>query len=235
MITVRCLRPALVCFSAACFAICPQPGLLSQTASSWLLDGPAFSASAAEISAAAAKIAPEKFADATVLYEEVKYQLDSAGRLTNTHHLIYRIETAEGVDSWSEASVEWEPFYQKAPSIRARVIQANGSVTELDQKTVTDVPAHDEGEHTYSDDGIHKAPLPAVSAGAIVEQETTRIDKETYFSGGEVYQVFFQRDVPVMRTKLVVEAPAGTPLQYKTEFLPDLATKDEDAGGAPVG
>ena len=230
MISVRCLTSVLVCFSTACFAVCVQPGLIAQT-TSWPLDGPAFSASAAEISAAAAKISPQKFANATVLYEEEKYQFDAAGRVTHTHRLIYRIETAEGVASWSEASVEWEPFYQKEPLIRARVIQANGGVAELDQKTVTDVPARDEDEETYSDDRIHKAPLPALNTGAIVEQETTRVDKEPYFAAGEVYPVFFQREVPVVRTRLVVEVPTGTPLQYKTGFLPDVGVKDEEAGG----
>jgi tetratricopeptide (TPR) repeat protein len=230
MISVRRLPYALLYLFVAGLFIFAQPHLIAQVAS-WPLDGPAFSASPAEISASAAKISPEKFADATVLYEEEKYQIDASGRVTNTHRVIYRIETAEGVDAWSEASVEWEPFYQKEPSIRARVIQANGSVAELDQKTVTDVPAQDEDEGTYSDNRIHKAPLPALSAGAIVEQETTRVDKETFFAGGEFYQAFFQRDVPVVRTRLVVEVPSGIPLQYKTGFLPQIANKDEETGG----
>jgi len=225
-----CIWPGVLRLAACCLIAVTTPMLFAQAAS-WPLGGPAFSASPGEISAAAAKITPEKFADATVLFEEEKYQLDAAGRLTTHHRFIYRIETAAGVEDWSEGSVEWEPFYQKKPTIRARVIQSNGSVVELDQKTVTDAPASSEDEDTYSDDRVLKAPLPALSAGVIVEQETTRIDNDPYFSGGGVYRIFPQREVPVVRSRLVVEAPVDLPLQYRTSLLPDVAVKTEEAAG----
>ncbi len=198
---------------------------------SWPMAGAAFTASPAEVTAAAAKIAPEKFAEVTVLFEEEKYVLDAAGRVTNTHHLIYRIETAAGVESWSEASVEWEAFYQKEPRIRARVVRGDGSVLELDQKTLTDVPARNDEDGTYSQARIHKAPLPGLNVGAIVEQETTLSDAEPLFSGGGVYRVYFERDVPIIRTRLVVEAPVGLPLEYRLDFLPEVAVQKEEAGG----
>jgi len=84
---------------------------LSQV-SSWPLDEPVFQASPAEILSAAGKITPEKYAQVTVLFEEDKNTLDLDGRVTNSHRLIYRIETKAGLDSWSESSVEWEAFYQ---------------------------------------------------------------------------------------------------------------------------
>jgi hypothetical protein len=195
------------------------------------LDGPAFSASASDISAVAAKIAPEKFADATVLYEEQKYVFDSTGRTTSTHRLIYRIETPDAVESWSQAAVQWEAFYQNAPLIQARVIQANGSVVELDQKTVTDVPVQEQGVGIYSNDRIHNAPLPALEVGAIVEVQTTCADKEPYFSAGEDYRNYFQRAVPMIRSRLVVEVPADTSLNFRTGFLPGLAIQDETVDG----
>jgi hypothetical protein len=159
--------------------------------SAWSLDGPSFQASPSEILAAAGKIVPEKYAQATVLYEEDHNVFDSAGKVTNVHRLIYRIETQAGIDAWSESSVEWEAFYQNEPTIRARVIRPDGSATELDRKTITDVPAQNEGDGTYSDERIHKAPLPGLTTGAIVETETTRTDKEPYFSAGGVYRFYF--------------------------------------------
>jgi transglutaminase-like putative cysteine protease/tetratricopeptide (TPR) repeat protein len=191
----------------------------------------AFSAPASEIAAAAAKVAPEKYAAVTVLYEEEKNSLDADGRVTNVHRLIYRIETQAGVEGWSESAVEWEEFYQREPALRARVIRPDGNAVELDPKTITDVPARNEEDGTYSDERIHKAPLPALSVGAIVESETTRVDKEPYFSGGGVYRFFLQRNVPIARTRLIVEAPATLPMQYKAGFLPEVAVKDETAGG----
>jgi transglutaminase-like putative cysteine protease/tetratricopeptide (TPR) repeat protein len=194
-------------------------------------EGAAFSASPAEVLAAAAKVAPEKYAPVTVLYEEDKNSLDAEGRVTNVHRLVYRIETQAGVEGWSESSVEWEAFYQKEPTLRARVIRPDGGAVELDQKTITDVPARNEEDGTYSDERIHKAPLPALGVGAIVESETTRVDKEPYFSGGGVYRFYLQRGVPIARTRIIVEAPATLPIQYKVGFLPDLAVKDETSGG----
>lgn len=230
MISGRAVRPSLR-ISVVFFCLAAAAPLMRAQIAAWPLDGPAFSASPAAIQAAAAKIPAEKFADATVLYEEEDFTLDAEGRLTNTHRMIYRIETPAGVQGWAEASVEWEAFYQNTPEIRARVIQPDGSVAELDQKTVTDVAAQNEGDGTYSDDRMHEAPLPALSPGVIVEVETICADKEPYFTAGGAYRNYFQRMVPVIRSKMVVETPAGTPLEYKSAWLPDLVTKDETSHG----
>jgi hypothetical protein len=154
---------------AASLCLCPSlSDIASAQVAAWPFEGPAFSASPAEIAAAASKIAPEKFADATVLYEESRYKLDDEGRVTITHRMVYRIETAAAVQSWSEAAVQWTAFYQKQPVIRARVIGKDSHVAELDVATLTDVPARNEGDGTYSDERVRKGPLPALSAGSIV-------------------------------------------------------------------
>jgi len=197
----------------------------------WMLDGAAFASSPAELKAEAAKITPEKFADVTVLFEEERDVLDGSGRMTNTHHMIYRIETPAGVEGWSEASVEWQSFYQTQPEIHARVIRADGAVAELDQKTLTDVPARNEENGTYSDERIHKAPLPALSVGAIVEEETVRTDSQPFFTGGGVYRNWFQRGVPVVRSRLIVEAPADAPLDYRTSLFPAAGIHAPATGG----
>src|SRR4051794_33700896 len=117
----------------------------------WTLTGPAFSASAGELQAAAAKVPAEKFTEATVLFERDAYSFDSEGRSTYKHSIIYRIETQAGVEDWSETRLQWEPWYQDQPEIRARVIAPDGRVSALDQKTVTDGPASAESEGTYTD------------------------------------------------------------------------------------
>ncbi len=230
MILLRFALPRLcLASSVVCFQVALLPCAFGQTPTS-ALDGPAFAAPS-EIIAAAAKVTPEKYANVTILYEEDKDVLDTEGRVTNVHRLIYRIETQAGMESWSESAVAWEAFYQKEPTIRARVIRPGGSVAELDAKTITDVPARNEGDGTYSDERIHKAPLPGLSIGAIVESETTRIDKDPFFAGGGVYRFFLQRDVPVMRTRVIVEAPAALPMQYRVGLLPGIAVKDESTAG----
>ena len=143
-----------IAFLLLCF--CSSKLLVAQ-GTDWTLEGSSFSASPWQLSAAAAQIHPEKFAIVTVLYEEDRNVFDAQGRLTSSHRLIYRIETQAGVDSWSEASVDWEPFYQSEPAIPSRILRVDGSVVDLDQETVTDIPAANDSGGTYSDGRILKA------------------------------------------------------------------------------
>jgi len=138
----------------------------------WPLVGPAFQASVADVQKAAAQIVPEKFMEATVLFERESYRIDDEGRVTYRHSLIFRIETQAGVEDWAETSARYAPWYQNEPAIQARVILPDGRVSQLDPKTVIDGPASDDNDDVYTDERIRKAPLPALAVGAIVEEET---------------------------------------------------------------
>jgi tetratricopeptide (TPR) repeat protein len=211
-------------FSAAAFAQAPAP------APAWPLDGPAFSSSAEDIQKAAAKIVPEKFMSATILFERTAYVLDDSGRLSYRHSMIYRIETEAAVRGWAETSVRWEAWYQKQPEIHARVIQQDGKVSELDQKTVTDGPASAQDDGTYSDARIRKAPLPGLAIGAIVEEEQLLEDKTPFFAGGGIYRAYLQHNVPVMRSEILIEAPKSLKLEYRIHLLPQIVATNEDQG-----
>jgi len=197
----------------------------------WPLDGPAFSASVEEIQKAAANVPSEKFVEATVLFERNSYTLDAHGRVTFRHSMISRIESKAGVDDWAESSQRWEPWYQKRPEIHARVIQSDGKVSELDQKTISDAPANGSEDATYTDARIRRAPLPGLSIGAIVEEETVLEDKSPFFSGGGVYRDFFSRTVPVVRSELVVDAASELKMLYRAHLLPGVAVTDQDQAG----
>jgi hypothetical protein len=200
------------------------PFLYAQ-AHDWPPDGPTFSAAPADIQAAAAPIKPRPFANVTVLFEQEHYSIDSFGKVTRAHRLLYRIETKAGVDEWSQTSIQWDPWYQNQPSIRARVLQVDGKVSELDPHTLTDVPAKNEQDDAFSNARIYKGPLPSLAIGAIVEEETTVADKLPLFSGGSVYRMYLSRDVPVIRSRVIVETPADAPFQSKVTFLPDAKTQ----------
>lgn len=197
----------------------------------WNLDGAAFSATAAELAKAAAAVTAEKFTDATVLFERERYTVDAAGRVTYRHYLVYRIETQAGVDGWSEVSVRWEPWHQDRPEIRARVLQPDGKATELDQKTLTDGPANEDEDDTYTDARMRKGPLPALAVGALVEEEIVLADKTPFFAAGSVYRDVFSRNVPVIREQLIVETPVGSLLEYRVHLLPQVKIEDKNEGG----
>ncbi|WP_433971035.1 DUF3857 domain-containing protein [Tunturiibacter lichenicola] len=217
----------LGCFShAVLLALAFSPFLNAQTPS-WPIDGPAFTASAAEIKAAAAHIKPEPFANVTVLFEQEHYRFDASGKITRVHSLLYRIENKAGVDEWSQTSVQWDPWYQNQPSIRARILQPDGRASDLDPHTLTNVPARNEDNGTFSDARIYKGPLPSLAVGSIVEEETTVADKLPFFSGGCVYRVYLSRDVPVVRSRLIVETPADFPFHSKVYSLPDATVQTQ--------
>ena len=215
-----CVSVLLLLFSVA----------VSGQAPSWLLDGPAFSAPVDDIQKAASKIPAEKFVDATVLFERDTYVIGADGRLTYRHSMISRIETQAGIQAWSETSERWEPWFQNRPEMQARVIDSDGKVSQLDQKTITDGPAAEQDSDTYTDARIRKAPLPGLAIGAIIEEESVLEDKSPFFSAGGVYREFFSRNVPVVRSELIVDAADGLNLQYETHLLPNVTVTDEHRG-----
>ncbi|HEY3626757.1 MAG TPA: DUF3857 domain-containing protein [Terracidiphilus sp.] len=221
-------------FLARCFAflVCSFAMFArGQQQPAWALTGRAFSASVEELRAAAAKIPAEKFMEATVLFERDAYTFDAEGRSTYRHSILYRIETQGGVDEWAETRTRWEPWYQNQPDIQARVISSDGKVSTLDPKTISDGPADDESEDTYTDARVRKAPLPGMAVGAIVEEETTLSDKQPFFSGGGIYRDDFSRPVPIIHCELLIDAPENAKLQYRVHLLPAVATTDTVSGG----
>ena len=189
-----------------------------------------FTQTPAQLQATAATTPTAKDADVTILFEQEHFTLTPDGRATHRHSLVYRVESKAGVEDWSHTSVQWDPWYQAQPVIKARVLQADGRVTELDPKTLTDVPAKNEQDDTFSDARIHKGPLPSVAIGSIVEEETTVADSKPFFAGGSVYRVYFSRNVPVLRSRLIVEVPSDAPFQALSHFVPDSALQATTTG-----
>jgi tetratricopeptide (TPR) repeat protein len=196
----------------------------------WPIIGPALSASPAEIQAAAAKIQAEPFTEATVFFERDAFTFDADGRMTYRHTLIFRMETQECVKDWSEIRVGWSPWHQEIPEIRARVIAPDGKVSTLDPKTITDGPAREDDEDTYTDARVRKVPLPAAAVGSIVEQETVSTDKEPLFTGGISYGNSFSWGVPFHRGELRIDLPKTVNFRIKVMALPDAKIKDEVVG-----
>jgi len=147
------------------------PSVLRSQTPGWSLDGPAFTASVADIQTAAARVHAEPFANSTVLFEQEKYALDSNGRVSYSHQLIYRIENKAGLESWNEVSADWNPWYQNQPMIRARVLQLDGRVSELDPHTLTDGPAKQDAGRASRAQG----PVQALMAESFPTPHVTRM------------------------------------------------------------
>lgn len=194
------------------------------------LSGPAFSVDAKTLLKAGNDLKQEKPSVVTVLFRENIFEFDKQSKLVETSRMIYRVNNAEGVDSWSESSARWEPWHQSRPEIRTRVITPGGEVRELDPKTLTDRPVHEDST-IYTDDRILAAPIPALSPGAIVEEQIITRDTAPFFSAGIARVMYFVEAVPVVQTRLVLKHPSSVPLTYKEKLLPKAVAEKHESEG----
>jgi len=197
-------------------------------------EGPAFAAEPVAIVSSAQQIKPDAYAEATVFLNEYHVTLDSADRCKLVQHMVYRVETKEAIEKWSTIGLAWSPWHQKRPTIRARVISPDGTSHTLDPKILSEAPAHDLRPDIYEDGRIYSGPLPAVTAGSIVEGEIVSEDTAPDFGGGLMDRYRFARHAPVLHTLLVLEAPKSIPLRYTTRLLPNLSVKKAEKKDAVV-
>ncbi|HEV3076807.1 MAG TPA: DUF3857 domain-containing protein, partial [Thermoanaerobaculia bacterium] len=79
----------------------------------------------------------------------------------------------------------------------------------------------------FGDGRVLRGPLPATGPGVVVEQEVTVRDTAPFFDSGIVEVADVTASVWAHHVRIVLEAPAGTPLRYVTRLLPAAAPRDE--------
>jgi tetratricopeptide (TPR) repeat protein len=191
----------------------------------------AFTISAADLQSLSATIPVDKQFPAQILYEEGNYKIAADGTLLFTHRMVYRVDSDAAVKGWAEVSAQWDPWYEKAAQIHARVLQPNGTFVELDQKTITDAPVKAEDDVTFSSAHVRRAPLPGMAIGSIVEEQEITEEKVPYFSAGALYRFGFQDNVPAARIRMVVDLPSSMPFKELVHDLPNLAIDRQNANG----
>jgi tetratricopeptide (TPR) repeat protein len=154
---------------------------LLATASADPLDKPAFTATPAEL-LAAAKAAPS-VDDITMLREDVDERIDDQGRLTDRWRMVFVVRTQSAASDWDTVGLKYRPTFQDHPIVRARVIDPAGRVVDLDAKLESDEPSTKE-QGSVSDSRELSAPLPKLVVGSVVEEEVVTIDREASSGAG---------------------------------------------------
>ncbi len=190
-----------------------------------------FSPDAAALYQRVSQVAPAGSADVLFLEDEETVVFDTAGRAVHSRYFLYKILTEKGADGWGDISSYWEPWHEERPTLQARVITADGAVHALDGKTVTDSPAKESADHTFSDRRVMRAPLPAVAPGALVEEELISTDSAPLLGAGTVERFYLGSSVAVQHTRLILDAPSALPLRYDIHLLPDLKPQRNEAEG----
>lgn len=193
---------------------------------------PHFSLDARTLYAAASAVAAPENASAAVLEDDEIYSFDEQGRSVHTAYVIYKVLTSKGAEGWDSASVYWEPWHQARPRIQVRVIAPDLSVHVLDQKQITEAPAHDGDYKSYSDAKTLRAPFPAIAPGVVVEEEFITTETVPFFAAGRTGRVYFGRQqVPVAHSMAVIDAPASINLRSNALNLDDVKPQRTEAAG----
>jgi predicted Zn-dependent protease len=196
---------------------------------SWSI--PRFSDDTAALTKFASSMKVSSGTDVVVLDDEKSFVIDADGNSVITTYLVYEVKTQKGAEGWDEVSQKWAPWIESQPKIRARVITPDGKIYTLDPKAITDAPAKEDDADTYSDRRVVRGPLPAMTDGAIVEEEETWTRKLSLPGTGVFGRFFFGRSVPVENSRLLIDLPSSLALHYKTVLMPDLKPERKEENG----
>jgi tetratricopeptide (TPR) repeat protein/transglutaminase-like putative cysteine protease len=155
-------------------------GLAGRAVADRALDKPAFTATPAEL-LAAAKAAP---ADESmpVLRREHDTSFDAQGRATVRDHVVYVVRDAAEDGEQAVASARYRPSYQDPPVMRARVIGPTGEVAQLEPAQIKEMTPP--GPADVLDRRNLFGVMPHVQPGSVIESEVVTRDREPVIGGG---------------------------------------------------
>jgi len=209
----------------------------------WILSTSAQLADAAEADAAHFSSAPRTLyatasaptvaegSNVDVLEAQETFTFDAEGNSKYTQYFVYKVLSPAGVDRWNALTMQWSPWRDQKPTMRARVISPDGTEYVLDQSTITDSPAHDSDSTLYGDDRMVRAPLPAIAPGVVVETEIVLSEKPLFVGSGTVGRSFFQLNDPVQHLRLTLEAPKSLTLRHRVDLLPQVTSTHTETDG----
>jgi transglutaminase-like putative cysteine protease len=216
--------------AAAALLLALEAGAVLAASGGWR-DTPAFGVPAGELLRAAAGIERQRPTDVVILLDERIYEVDEQHRATVRSRMIYRVDSPAGVENWAASSASWQPWYQERPVIRARVVTPDGREHTIDQGLLRDAGTRSGDNQIYDDSHVLQGPLPAIAVGAVVEEQIEIRDEKPFFGAGSVYREYIGRPVPVLLTRIVIDAPDSLPVRRATRLLPNAEVTETRANG----
>jgi tetratricopeptide (TPR) repeat protein len=190
-----------------------------------------FEADPKDILAAARAIKVEEGSAVVLLFSESKWTFQADGRAEQRTRSVYRVLTEEGTQDNSAVRAGWSPWYQERPTLRARVISADGVAHPLNLETLAERAVAAGSPDVYTDRRTLSGPLPAMAPGVVVEIETTTRQTKPFFDRGVVHYHHFGVAPPSQRERLIVDAPDTLPLKHVVRLLPDMKPRTDKVGG----
>ncbi|NOZ14084.1 MAG: DUF3857 domain-containing protein [Acidobacteria bacterium] len=177
---------------------------------------------AAAVLAAANSVAATPGDHVKGLFRLKHYEFDKAGRMKTRFIWIYQIMDQTGVENWDNTEVNWEPWHENRPEIHVRVISPDGKEHILKQSNIIENSSGNADVKMYSDNKVLRAPLPALSIGAVVLEEVTTSEHTPLFDAGTAHIVFLTEPVHMEHLQVDISLPKRSPFQYKVFKLENL-------------
>jgi len=136
------------------------------------------------------------------------------GTTRHVSELSYEILNEDACEVLGDVQTEWSPWYAGRPRIRARVIEPDGTVHQLDPEHLIESSGTEAGYLQYSERRRITAPLPGIRVGSIVEIQIVERDVRPYYAPGNFWSIDFFIDTPVPQ-HLIVEVPERMPFAHE--------------------
>ncbi|HUQ46607.1 MAG TPA: DUF3857 domain-containing protein [Gemmatimonadaceae bacterium] len=157
-------------------------------------------------------VKPENFPDEAVVWllDEGMYKVEADGRTSRTMRQVVQILKPEGANGYRERQFSWNPDHDKFTLNWMRVLKPNGEVISEHPEQIqdSDVPAA-MGTPMYTATKVRRISLSGLDAGTILDFSTTTETATPMMPGEFMFPWRVMTGVPVMRSNLVVDIPAG--------------------------
>jgi hypothetical protein len=157
-------------------------------------------------------VKPESFPDESVVWllDEGVYKVEPDGRTSRTTRQVVQILKPEGANGYRERQFSWNPDHDKLTLNWMRVVKPNGEVISDHPEQIqdSDVPAA-LGVPMYTATKVRRISLSGLDAGTILDFSVTTESDAPMMPGEFMFPWRVMTPVPVMRSNLVLDIPAG--------------------------
>jgi len=160
---------------------------------------------------------PEAYPDADIVYidEKIDVAFEEKGDSTARRYKLAKILTEKGKKDLALAKFGYHKRYMEVRILRARVINADGSVVDVGEDAITDGTMTETQAMNILEENfrIKSITFPDLDVGDSVETEVEIISRPVIKDNYNTLEIF-QYDQPLVRKTLVINGPSTRPLYH---------------------
>lgn len=155
-----------------------------------------------------------------LLLDDGRVSAEADGRTVSTYRQIIQVLTEDAVKNEQEWSFSWHPGHQRFHLNWIRVVKPDGTVISSgpSHEQETDVPA-ELGDPVYSDAHELRVSLSGVAVGTLVDYSYTSEELKPFLPGDFYFSWSVANGNTTLRSRFVVDAPAGLKLRIRERNL----------------